>query len=76
MFCMLFVLANHVQSCLLRHMDYIPLSLGFPSKNTGVVCHFLQRTFPTQRSNPHFLCLAGGLFTTELLEKEILGIHT
>ena len=35
-----------------------PLFLGFPGKNTGVGCHFLlQGIFPTQRSNPHLLCL-------------------
>ena len=29
-----------------------PLSMGFPSKNTGVGCHFLlQGIFPTQGSN-------------------------
>ena len=33
-----------------------PLSRDFPSKNTGVGCHFfLQGIFPTQRSNPHLL---------------------
>ena len=31
---------------------------NFLGKNTGVGCHFLlQGVFPTQRSNPHFLCL-------------------
>ena len=31
---------------------------NFPGKNTGVGCHFLfQGIFPTQRSNPHCLCL-------------------
>ena len=35
-----------------------PLSLGIPSKNTGVDCHFLlQGILPTQRSNPCLLCL-------------------
>ena len=30
----------------------------FSGKNTGVGCHFLlQGIFPTQGSNPHFLCL-------------------
>ena len=30
-----------------------PLSIEFPSKNTGVGCHFLlQGIFPTQGSNP------------------------
>ena len=28
----------------------------FPSKNTGVVCHFLHRIFPTQRLN-HTSCI-------------------
>ena len=33
-----------------------PLSVGFPSKNTGVGCHFLlQEIFPTQGSNSHLL---------------------
>ena len=32
------------------------LSMGFPSKNTGVGCHFLlQGFFPTQGSNPPLL---------------------
>ena len=36
----------------------VPLSLGFPSKNTGVGCHFLlQENFPTQGSNLCLLCL-------------------
>ena len=31
---------------------------GSPGKNTGVGCHaLLQGIFPTQRSNPHLLCL-------------------
>ena len=35
-----------------------PLSMGFPSKNPGVGCHFLlQEIFPTQGSNPHLLRL-------------------
>ena len=35
-----------------------PLSMGFPRQNTGVGCHaLLQGIFPTQGSNPHFLCL-------------------
>ena len=42
----------------------------FPSKNTGVGCHFLlQGIFPIQESNLDLLCLlhwhVGGLFTTE-----------
>ena len=33
-----------------------PLSMGFPSKNTGVGCHFLlQGIFLTQGSNPRLL---------------------
>ena len=33
-----------------------PLSMGFPSKNTGISCHFLlQGIFPTQGSNLSFL---------------------
>ena len=40
-----------------RHELYVacqvPLSMGFPSKNTGVRCHFLlQEIFSTQRLNP------------------------
>ena len=35
-----------------------PLSMDFPGKNTGVVCHFLlQGFFPTQGSDPYLLCL-------------------
>ena len=35
-----------------------PLSMGFSSKNTEVVCNFLlQRIFPTQGSNPSLLHL-------------------
>ena len=32
-----------------------PLSMNFPSKNTGAGCHlpFLKRIFPTQGSNLH-----------------------
>ena len=34
------------------------LSMGFPSKSTGVGCHaLLQGIFLTQRSNLHLLCL-------------------
>ena len=34
----------------------VPLSMGFPGKNTGVGCHFLlQRIFQTQGSNPGLL---------------------
>ena len=33
-----------------------PLSMGFPSKNTGVSCHFLLHgIFLTQGSNPHMI---------------------
>ena len=35
-----------------------PLSMDSSRKNTEVGCHFLhQGIFPTQGSNPHFLCL-------------------
>ena len=55
------IMCMHVQ--LLSHIQlfvtpwavahHVPLSLGFPSKNTGVGCHFLlQRIFLTQGSNP------------------------
>ena len=42
------------------------LSMGFPSKNTGVDCHFLlQGIFLTPGWNPHLSpALAGGFFTT------------
>ena len=34
----------------------VPLSMGFPGKNTGVGCHFLlQGIFPTQGLNPGLL---------------------
>ena len=34
----------------------VPLSMGFPGKNTGVGCHFLlQGIFQTQALNPHLL---------------------
>ena len=50
-----------------------PLSMGFPSKNNGVGCHFLlQGTFPTQRSNC-LSCIAGGFFTAEPPGKPCLG---
>ena len=36
----------------------VPLSMGFPGKNTRVGCHFLlQEIFPTQGSSPHLLRL-------------------
>ena len=35
-----------------------PLSMGFPSKNTGADCYFLfQGIFPIQPLNTHLLCL-------------------
>ena len=41
------------------------LSMGFPSKNTAVSCHFLlQGIFLIQGSNLHLL-MAGGFFTTK-----------
>ena len=51
-----------------------PLSVGFPSKNTGVGCHFLQGIFtiePAPRESP---ALAGGFFTTEPPEALIICI--
>ena len=54
----------HVQSCptLCDSNGLQPTRLlcpwGFPSKNTGVGCHFLlQGIFTTQGSNPCLLCL-------------------
>ena len=45
-----------------------PSSWDSPGKNIGVGCHVLfQGIFPTQRSNPHLLCLLHwqvGSFTT------------
>ena len=36
----------------------VPLSMGFPGKNTRVGCHFLsQEIFPTQGSSPYLLRL-------------------
>ena len=36
----------------------VPLSMGFPSKNTGMGCHFLlQGIFPTRGPNLGLLCL-------------------
>ena len=35
---------------------HTPLSIGFPTRNTGVSCHFLlQGFFPTQGSNPYLI---------------------
>ena len=54
---------------------YAPLSMGFPSKNTGVGCHFLlQGIFPTQGSNSSPV-LAGRFFTTEPPGKPFLIIY-
>ena len=56
--------AKSLQSCLTlcSPMDCSPYRLFCPwvstDKNTGVGCHFiLQRIFPTQRSNLHFMRL-------------------
>ena len=39
-------------------VHHAPLSMGFPSRNTGVGCHFLlQKIFPTQGLNPPLLAL-------------------
>ena len=41
-------------TCTVTHQ--VPLSMGFPGKNTGVVCHFLhQGIFLTQGSNLRLL---------------------
>ena len=40
-----------------------PLSMGFPSKNTGVACHFLD--LPSPDIKPACPSLAGRFFTTE-----------
>ena len=57
---------------------YAPLSMGFPSKNTGVGCHFfLQGIFPTQRSNQsllRLLHLASGFFVSELPGNPCTGL--
>ena len=58
-------------ACMLSHFSHVqffetqwtvahlvPLSVGFPGKNTGVGCRaLLQGIFPTQGSNPSLLCL-------------------
>ena len=49
-----------------------PLSMGFPSKNTGVGCHFLlQGIFLTQGWNPYLLHWQAYSLTTEPLRKPI-----
>ena len=69
----------------------IPLSIGFPSMNTGVGCRaLLQGVFPTQRSNPHLLGLlhqqacsllappgkpSGSLFISRVTAQEKIGEH-
>ena len=74
--CMLFA-----QSCptLCDPMDaWILCPWNFPSKNTGVGCHFLlQGIIPTQRSNPSLASpeLAGRFFTTAPPGKP-LELHT
>ena len=53
----------HAQSCptfatLWTIAHQTPLSMGFPSKNTGVGCHFFfQGIFPIQGLNSHLLYL-------------------
>ena len=50
--------------------------MGFPSKNTGVGCHFLlQGVFLTQELNPRILH-AGGFFTTEPSGKLLMELCT
>ena len=54
-----------------------PLSVGFPSKNTGVGCHFLlQGIFLTQGSKPHLLHLLHWQADSLLLyHLQVLGGH-
>ena len=54
-----------------------PLSMGFPSKNTGVGCHFLlQGMFLTQGLKPHLASLAlPGRFFYHYTTWEALIIH-
>ena len=42
----------------LRHHARLLCPWDSPGKNTGVDCHALQRIFPTQGSNLHFLRLS------------------
>ena len=49
------------------------LSVGFPSKNTGVGCHFLLD--PWIRDLPGFPALAGGFSTTEPPGKPLLFLY-
>ena len=66
--CMHVQLLSHVQLFVnpqaVAHQ--VPLSMGFPSKNTRVGCHFLlQGIFMIQGLNPCSPALAGGFFITE-----------
>jgi len=48
------------------------MSMGCPSKNTGVGCNFLlQGIFPTQGSNPHLLHWQVGNIKVNLRAKSI-----
>ena len=50
-------MSNSLRPCGLQPARHL-CAWDFPSKNTGVGCHFLlQGIFPTQRSNPCLLCL-------------------
>ena len=52
--CVWVCMCMHFQLC--PPLCQAPLSVGFPSKNTGVGCHFLlQGIFLTQGSNPSLL---------------------
>ena len=52
-----------------------PLSVGFPSKHTGVGCHFLlQGIFPIKPAPHESPALAGRFFTTEPPEALIICI--
>ena len=51
-----------------------PLSMGFPSKNTGVSIHFLLQGSTRPRDGTHvscISCIAGGFFTAEPLGKPL-----
>ena len=51
-----------------------PLSMGFPGRNTGVGCHFLQGNLPNpgiEPVSPASPASAGGFFTTEPPRKPI-----
>ena len=71
-FCCLLLFRARLYPLFRDPMDYhlpgssVACPWNFPSKNTGVGCHFLlQGIFPTQGSN-QVSCIASGFFTAEL----------